>query len=682
MLRHCKPSSLFWMSQLSIVVTLWLFSALAVAQPLPTSAGWHEIANTKLEDVCARTHGFPEIGGNGAGCSGVFAWSGGVFDTKRNRLIVWGGGHNDYYGNEIYAFDLDDQTLQRITDPGLPAGSSSTCQEAIANGTQPNSRHTYDSIAYMENLDRMFVFNGGLACANGGRSHATWMFDFTTKTWQRINATGDIPLAGTSNCCMVSAYNPDTGKVFLHDTTYLYVYDHATSSYQRLTDYIWPSTTYHMTAIIDPRRQRFYIFGGGEQWVYDIGPGSSYTRQQAATTGGSAIINSPYPGLAYDTVRDRIVAWNGGNTVYSLDLDTRVWTATTHANGPGSANSSGTFKRWGYSPAYDAFALVNTSNQNAYIWRLTEGDDTPPPPDDPPSAGMDFAERCATPGVIKCMGFDTDNDITPYVYGSWDGVIRGTLDTTIKASGTGSLRFEIPPYSAGNTSGAWHDSLGGGFGPGKTFYVQFRQRISPEMLTNDFGGTGWKQVIFHAQGRTCASIELTTANDWYRGFPAVNTDCGGRSLAVNLGNGDYLLQQGDYNCHYVNQNPTDCSYFKDSQWMTFYYEVKIGDWSQPNSSVKAWVGYEGESLKQFIDRPNFTLYPNDDPTHVYDYITFLPYMTKKDPARNHPTAYMWFDELIVSTKPIPEPGSSTTPGGADTVAPGKPQNVKASVKQN
>jgi hypothetical protein len=30
----------------------------------------------------------------------------------------------------------------------------------------------------------------------------------------------------------------------------------------------------------------------------------------------------------------------------------------------------------------------------------------------------------------------------------------------------------------------------------------------------------------------------------------------------------------------------------------------------------------------------------------------LPYMTDKDPLEEHPVAYMWFDDLIVSRTPI------------------------------
>ena len=36
----------------------------------------------------------------------VYAWSGGTVDTVKGRLLVWGGGHSDYWGNELYALDV------------------------------------------------------------------------------------------------------------------------------------------------------------------------------------------------------------------------------------------------------------------------------------------------------------------------------------------------------------------------------------------------------------------------------------------------------------------------------------------------------------------------------------------------------------------------------------------------
>jgi hypothetical protein len=330
---------------------------------IPTTPGWYEIPGTKLQTIDACFNGFSYACGNSTG--GIYAWSGGIFDTKRNRLLIHGGGHADYRGNEIYALTLDQPALTRITTPGSPTASG--CQEAIANGTQPNSRHTYDGISYMDNVDQMYVFSGSLNCSSGNFGTWTWTFDFTTMTWTHVTPTGTGPNGAFG---IVSSYDPNTGKVFVNDLGYLYAYDPVNNTYEKLTGSYKYGLDYHMCSVVDPKRKKFIMIGNGQAWSINIAAGSNYACSTLTTTGGSAIVSSGYPGLAYDKVRDRIVGWNGGNTVYSLDMDTKQWTGTTYTGGPGNANGNGTYKRWAYSAALDAFVLNNTYGQNSFTFRF------------------------------------------------------------------------------------------------------------------------------------------------------------------------------------------------------------------------------------------------------------------------------------------------------------------------
>src|SRR5262249_29378172 len=117
---------------------------------IPSTLGWYELPNTKIRPIT------PPDNYNNSGynfryqsVNHVRAWNSAVFDTRINRMVTFGGGHTDYYGNELYALDLNTLTISRLTDPGLPFAT--TCSADIVNGTQPNSRHTYDGIAYMAN---------------------------------------------------------------------------------------------------------------------------------------------------------------------------------------------------------------------------------------------------------------------------------------------------------------------------------------------------------------------------------------------------------------------------------------------------------------------------------------------------------------------------------------------------
>src|SRR2546427_2255678 len=129
---------------------------------------------------------------------------------------------------------------------------------------------------------------------------------------------------------------------------------------------------------------------------------------------------------------------------------------------------------------------------------------------------LTFEERCAQPGVVKCLGFDSQEQADPFIYPPWGLTTkRAWIVTDIKASGTGSLRFEIPTNTGSDTSGSfWQDfsdDLSVQFGEGEEFYVQWRQRFSPELLKTFFqDGAGWKQVIVGQGDRPGKTVDSCT----------------------------------------------------------------------------------------------------------------------------------------------------------------------------
>jgi hypothetical protein len=77
------------------------------------------------------------------------AWNGGAFATRygsAGALIVAGGGHADYYGNELYAFDLGSRRWQRLTNP-YPNPAFPVEDGIWPDGT-PSMPHTYDQVDY------------------------------------------------------------------------------------------------------------------------------------------------------------------------------------------------------------------------------------------------------------------------------------------------------------------------------------------------------------------------------------------------------------------------------------------------------------------------------------------------------------------------------------------------------
>lgn len=315
-----------------------------------------ELPNTKIRSVLPST---PQTGNP---VNIVQAWSGATVDTKRNRLLVWGGGHSDYWGNEVYALDLSTLSIKRIIDPS-PVTSQSNCSSALPDGT-PVSRHTYGGLTYIGHADRMFATGGSMAPC-GSADMATWTYDFTALKWQKVLSGSSLTLSYG----FMAAYDALTKNVFVKDRSDFYSYSLETNKYTKLNSSTQDVSLY-FSAALDTKRRKFVMVGDGVVRVIDLATNQMSTM---ATSNAPGALSQSSPGIAYDPVADRIVVWSGGSNVYALNMDTKVWTQVATNPGPTSAApSEGTFGRWAYIPQYGVFVLVNNIDQNAWAFRLSK----------------------------------------------------------------------------------------------------------------------------------------------------------------------------------------------------------------------------------------------------------------------------------------------------------------------
>jgi hypothetical protein len=312
----------------------------------------------------------------------------------------------------------------------------------------------------------------------------------------------------------------------------------------------------------------------------------------------------------------------------------------------------------------------------------------------------DFATRCAGPGVIRCVGFDAASEIAGEwgidPTGSMSGDATPEIDPSVMASGTGSLKFTIPASSGADTSGSYFanfsDDLSVQFDSGDEFWVQWRQRFDPTFATAEFaGGGGWKQAIIGEGSRagdpvaSCTSLELVTFNAYQAGFPRLYHSCGFKDSQYEPiqppmdGGNDFALQNAISGCTYLNPNVPPCMGYQSDAWMTFTVHIQIGTWYQNDgnyahdSTVQLWVANEGEASKLVVDmspgdagcaaeqsslpecHTGYDLGNDAVGKAKYGQVWLVPYNTDKDPGTTYPESYTWYDELIVSKNPIPDP---------------------------
>ena len=669
---------------LNILGGLLLLAGQALAA-VPTTLGWHEITAT-LQSVCPPND--PDYNFNDF-CDGVVnAWSSGALDTKRNRLIIHGGGHTDYEGNEIYALNPELGTLTRLNDPTVPTASS--CVDGLAGDTVPNSRHTFDGMAYMENIDALYVHGGSLACGNGNEAdgNIVWIYKFGTATWERKVPTvvGSSPdQAGNGK---TAAYDPYTQTVFWHNREFLFQFDYAANTLtERSNDLpILPDPEH--TAIVDPDHHYYVLIGQGEVATFDITPGGAFTGTSRTTSGDQTCQNKGGPGLAWDSLNHRIVCYGGGNTIYFLNTSTWAWTSVTHSGGPPSwtccsgSTDSYTYKRFGYVPSKGYYVFYPADfSQNGWALRLDAFD-----------ADTNFTTRCTAPGVVKCEDFNDAGDFVTNttVFAGDDSQVRCVRDTSVYASGGGAVKCTIPAGEwTSDPTGYYKVAIGTDFGEGNDLYFQFRQRFTANYITDATGpSAGFKSfILWHGSGNSCTDVQFVQQNIEQRTWPRWYTACGGTrtppsGVQVTHGDGDVALQFGlvdgtaggdGYWCTNRNDDPgeTDCAFYTANQWITYDFHIRVGTWGSGNSLVRGWATYPNGVRRILLNHATFQ-FDNDTPAskkfRQLDLVTYHSNCGGGNPnctTSDSQAASTWFDEVIVSTNPI-SPAITAAAAGAGT----------------
>ncbi len=337
---------------------------------------WMEIPNSHLRDVFAPVN--PSLLGGPSGVVG--AWSGGAFDTKRDRMIVWGGGHGDYYGNEIYVFDLNSLKWTRVNDPSFVEAGVAEFPSGYYTDGNPVSRHTYNYLQYLPDpIDRFCSFGGAGLWQSGqyGTSHVD-CFNFDKNLWE-TQKFPDTPSAGIG---ANTAYDPVTQSLWQHGgyaDTGMSRLDLKTGQWTQL----WRPFTnagytlgYYRTSDLDPLLKQFIAVGANKIITWDlnnIGPTNYGT--EITTTGPQNIVAASSPGFIYVPDLMAFVGWGGGKDLYKLDLATKTWTtmplsANSAATPPAVQSNWGTFGRMRYSPKKKVIVLITGDSNNVLVYKV------------------------------------------------------------------------------------------------------------------------------------------------------------------------------------------------------------------------------------------------------------------------------------------------------------------------
>lgn len=152
---------------------------------------WTPLPNSNVfRDVWAENIG--QYGNTGP-ASVLITWCGAAYARHfgpSGSMIHWGGGHQDYYGNEVYSFDLNTLTWERLTDPS-PHATGGTIPDGIYPDNTPGASHTRYQVTARSTENQLVIVRRETTNLGGGGSYKMTYFDLDTRTWfNSRNSTG------------------------------------------------------------------------------------------------------------------------------------------------------------------------------------------------------------------------------------------------------------------------------------------------------------------------------------------------------------------------------------------------------------------------------------------------------------------------------------------------------------
>jgi hypothetical protein len=345
------------------------------------------------------------------GCSAVVnAWSGGVLRTGTNQLVLWGGGHSDYGGNEIYTVNFTNNlaTFQRIFGPTLPGVGACPSTDHIASlpatgcvagGVAPNSRHTYNGLAYIPahsdasgtNHEEMLIIGGSVASGGGSGDNEIWVYDFSAGTWTLL-ATN--PMSTTDNLSNAIAWDPTDKVVYMMVNNLVGVFNPssttATTASGSLAGHAWRtigSTAGYLCqsmAIDQASHTMVFMHGGGGNgcagsgsFLVDVISLANGTSTRYSNPSGCPAQNlSDTVGMAFDTSLNKLVFHNSDQdaSIYIWDTVAHTCTQETYGGSPptgvvtgGAGVHGGNLGRFRYVPGKDYYVYVGDAKHAPFI---------------------------------------------------------------------------------------------------------------------------------------------------------------------------------------------------------------------------------------------------------------------------------------------------------------------------
>jgi hypothetical protein len=264
-------------------------------------------------------------------------WNGAAYASRygaSGSLIVFGGGHNDYFGSDVHAFDLASREWRRIADGYVSGGEAeygpgARYPESVYPDGSPLPPHTYDYVQYDPVGNDYVLFKGQTELGPEVKAVAIpHLFNLDTLSWRHgplhptaiLNSGGWSTWDGSRRVIWGHSGDDGGGNSFIgfypdgcnEDGTFGRWSDRFPSKL--------PGHANHNAMQIDPLRDIIIVSVHSHDQLYVIDPRDPGREIVVLRSSGAKPRLRPYAAMGYAPNLDRLVYFSplDGGSVHTI----------------------------------------------------------------------------------------------------------------------------------------------------------------------------------------------------------------------------------------------------------------------------------------------------------------------------------------------------------------------------
>ena len=305
------------------------------------------------------------------------AWNGAVYASRygaSGSMIIFGGGHNDYFGSDVHAFDLATREWRRISDGYVSGsdneyGAGARYPDSIYPDGSPLPPHTYDYAQYDRLGNDYVLLKGQTELGRNVKAVAIpHLFNLDTLKWRHgprhptaiLNSAGWTTWDESRRVLWGHSGDDGGGNAFIG---YSPDGDNGNGTFGHWSDHFpnkLPGVANHNAMQIDPVRDIIIVSVHARNELYAIDPANPGREIVRIKSAGAKPALRPYAAMEY--------APNVARLIYFSPLDSGILYSIAASDARGSLDKcTGVWTWHACEPAADTLQPIgDAANRSRY----------------------------------------------------------------------------------------------------------------------------------------------------------------------------------------------------------------------------------------------------------------------------------------------------------------------------